>query len=263
MTLPKEAWDNNDNVPHFHKDFFEHHWHQGTGIIINTTANRQTLHQHLKKFLRYENAQGKGFFFRFWETNSSYDYFSQVSTMPTRAKQLFNIDSEHWIDCITSYSERMDDCYTIEPNRQALEKINAPRQAFTLSPPEQQALAKAVVRPYAKLIQGNMLAQYPDYFAQQQPSQETIIAILQHMQSYGFKHFTYLQVLVETSLFYGEDFLDKDPTGTLLRIVRNSDSEHSKYQQLMDYWPKYDKALIERDVDNKKANKHPEKDNAL
>ncbi len=45
-------------------------WEKSLGIFIRTRAEFSALRHHLRKFTRLQNAQGKGYFFRFWEKTS-------------------------------------------------------------------------------------------------------------------------------------------------------------------------------------------------
>ena len=246
LTLTNEILNDKDRAPQFHRDFFEKHWDKGTGIVIRTTANMYELHHHLRKFTQYENEQGKRFFFRFWETNCSYDYFSQVTKMPERAKRFFQLREGNWIESFVSYSEKMGRLYTIEPQHQQLRAINITELPFSLTPVEQQALMNGVLRPYALIIQHNVMTQYADYFAnlEARELEERIMAIVVSMHAYGFHRLDYLQTLVEQGLFFGRDFVEKDYTGRLLNILTASDDEDEKYQRLVEYLPKYEEMLM-------------------
>ncbi len=88
MTLPEGAWNNRRQVPNFHIDFFTHHWHQGTGILIRTTADMDTVWTHFHQFVRVqvENTQ-EWLFFRYWDPRISYPYLSDLRCRPWRAKR--------------------------------------------------------------------------------------------------------------------------------------------------------------------------------
>ena len=66
LTLSKEALNNKDKIPSFHRDFFESHWNQGTGILVRTIAAMDEVHYHLRKFTQVQDDNGKVFFLRFW-----------------------------------------------------------------------------------------------------------------------------------------------------------------------------------------------------
>lgn len=72
MTLPEAKSIHNTQVPKFHKDYFEHQWEQGTGMVIRSTVGMDELHHHLRKFTKVQDEQGKWYFFRFWEPRAFY-----------------------------------------------------------------------------------------------------------------------------------------------------------------------------------------------
>ena len=111
MTLPKGAYDDSNQVSHFHKYYLENQWQQGTGIFIRSTASMEAIHHHFRKFTQYQEDDGKHYFFRFWETNNTYDYFKQVSAMPERAKGFFRTRKGPFIHSIVSYAERTERLY--------------------------------------------------------------------------------------------------------------------------------------------------------
>ena len=65
--LADDILNNKDKITSFHRDFFVKHWHHGTGIVLRTTADMDTLHNHLRKFTKIKDEDGKWYFFRFWD----------------------------------------------------------------------------------------------------------------------------------------------------------------------------------------------------
>lgn len=98
MSLSDEVLNNNDKIPAFHRDFFEHHWEQGTGIIIRTTASMDELHHHLRKFTKIQDSQGKWVFFRFWDPRT----LGMVKPLRHDAKSVVvHLFYQPWIHSIT------------------------------------------------------------------------------------------------------------------------------------------------------------------
>jgi|GEM_PF-2903735 len=98
MSLSDEALNNKDKIPTFHRDFFEHHWEQITGIIIRTTASMDELHHHLRKFTKIQDSQGKWVFFRFWDPRT----LDMVKPLRHDAKSVVvHLFYQPWIHSIT------------------------------------------------------------------------------------------------------------------------------------------------------------------
>ena len=247
MTLSDDILNDKEKLaPRFHRDFFENHWDKGTGIAIRTTASMDELHHHLRKFTKYQNEEGKSFFFRFWETNCTFDYFSQLGTTPERAKKIFLLTKQHWITHLVSYSEKMGRLHTVEPSKELLASTAVPPKTFDLTTTEERALLKSVLRPYALMIKQNTLTQYPGYFPDTliENMEDRVLNIIMVMQQYGFFRLEYLQRLVESALFFGDDFIEQDRTGTLLSILSSKDEEEQKFQRFIDYWPRHEERLL-------------------
>ncbi len=68
MTLLKDTSSNHDTLPSFHKDFFENHWGQNTGIFIRSTAGFEEVWHHFRKFTKLQMEEdNRWIFFRFWD----------------------------------------------------------------------------------------------------------------------------------------------------------------------------------------------------
>lgn len=68
MTLPEDVLGSFEHVPSFHKDFFDKHWDQGTGIFVRTTAMFDEVLNHFRRFTKVQmEADKRWVFFRFWD----------------------------------------------------------------------------------------------------------------------------------------------------------------------------------------------------
>ncbi|BFM48488.1 DUF4123 domain-containing protein [Marinomonas sp. THO17] len=68
MTLHENAWARHENVPTFHKAFFQHHWDKGTGIFLRTTDSFDDVLQHFRRFTKVRMEEdNRWVFFRFWD----------------------------------------------------------------------------------------------------------------------------------------------------------------------------------------------------
>ncbi len=67
ITLDAAAYNDDQRVSHFHKRYFETMWGEDVGIIIQSTAPMQVIHQHFRKFLKLTLPNANDRFFRFWD----------------------------------------------------------------------------------------------------------------------------------------------------------------------------------------------------
>lgn len=137
----------------FHKHFFAEHWEQGTGIVLRSAAPMDAIWSHFRKFTLVEGTAGRSMFFRFWETNTLFDYFSAVALLPERAKDLFCLRSGEVVELVLGHSDMMSRNYLIRPDFQALETVNHSPGRLRLHPEEEQALYRGVLRGHAKQIE--------------------------------------------------------------------------------------------------------------
>ena len=235
MTLPEGALEDRDLVPDFHKDFFKKHWEQGTGIFIRSKASFEDTWRHFRKFTKYKTREGRSFFFRFWETNSLYDYYSQVALMPDRAKGLFLTKQNHFIEAIIGYAERLGRLHKIAPNKELLETAQITEEPFVITQPEEQALMAGMLRPYAIEIQKNLLKKQSEMFSQIMPEdmEAIILYCIFRMNKYGIYNMDYLEAIAMKEFNLGLDFETRDPKGVLLDICHSNQSEDAKFSQFM------------------------------
>lgn len=146
----------------FHKRFFAEDWEKGTGIVLRSTAPMDAIWSHFRKFTLIEGAAGRSMFFRFWETNTLYDYFSAVAMLPERARDLFCLRSGELVDLILGHSDMMSRNYLVRPDPEALSGIEPSRGRLRLHPDEERALYRGVLRGHAKQIERRLPAHHAD-----------------------------------------------------------------------------------------------------
>ncbi|PTX55488.1 uncharacterized protein DUF4123 [Litoreibacter ponti] len=137
----------------FHREFFAEHWEKGTGILLCSDAPMDTVWKHLRKFTRTRSIDGPDRFFRFWETNTARDYFEAIAKMPSRCKDLFQIKGGGWISVIVSYADQIGQAHKIIPNKSIVSTAAYSNGEFTLTPTEDAALLKGVLRGRAKSVE--------------------------------------------------------------------------------------------------------------
>jgi len=131
MSLTDEALNDKDKVPHFHKDFFENHLGQGTGIIIRSTASMGELHHHLRKFTKVQNEKGKWCFFRFWEYSIFIEYWKYFSTSYELVSRFFAIKG--FVNINHMYFSYKKTLTHIESNAVELKKANQKITSYCLT----------------------------------------------------------------------------------------------------------------------------------
>jgi hypothetical protein len=89
MTLPEGAWDDPTKVPVFHKNFFEKHWGQNTGIIFRAKASLEEMRTHFRKFTKVPDQSGKLIFFRYWVPTTFYPMGKYLRNSPKYAHVFF------------------------------------------------------------------------------------------------------------------------------------------------------------------------------
>ena len=95
-------------------------------------------------------------------------------------------------------------------------------------------------------MQQQILARYPDYFVDTDTRQteEEMLTMVVRLHGYGFYNIEYLEELLENSIFFGKDFLEKDTTGELLAIAQSDDDEERKFQALTHRLAECEDALL-------------------
>lgn len=67
LTLPVGADEHADLVPRFHKDLFERHWAQETGIVIRTRQDFETTWRHCQRHMKVAvEGEARTLFLRYW-----------------------------------------------------------------------------------------------------------------------------------------------------------------------------------------------------
>lgn len=91
MTLSSEQLNDDDNIPKFHRNFFEKHWGENTGIILQSEQTIDDLHFHLKKFIKIQDENGKWFYFRFFDPRVMNHYLESIQRWPQRVAKWYRI----------------------------------------------------------------------------------------------------------------------------------------------------------------------------
>lgn len=182
----------------FHRSLFLDHWDKGMGIFLRSAAPMDAIWSHFRKFTLIRGATGRSMFFRFWETNALFDYFSAVAALPQRAKDLFCLKSGAAVDLIVGHADAVSRDYAIWPDLQALSQAEYSRGTPRLLAAEEQALYRGLLRRYAKQIERRL----PDRENDMAPAQREAMVFdcVCRMQARGIRKLDQITAQVEWEL---------------------------------------------------------------
>ncbi len=131
ITLSEE----HEVIPEFHKNFFTDHWHRGTGILLRTAADMNTVWTHFHQFVRIQTEKTKEwFFFRFWDPDITPDYFDSIKHFPEKIAQWFCTSNGDHIKNIISCQAGAEQPWYIAPmwnNLKDIPRIEKPMLSDT------------------------------------------------------------------------------------------------------------------------------------
>lgn len=234
LTLPEGHHRETETIPRFHRSFFKDHWNKGTGIILRTTADLATTRAHLRKFTKYQEASGNWYFFRFWDTNISYDYFAQVAQMPSRAKDLFHLKQGDWLSLWVSYNETLQRAHAISPDFRQLQDASYSPFPFQISPVEKDALMRGVLRGFAKDIAREVQADVPDH--DERLVEQKVFDCVTRMHGARIYEVAHLVELARYSLAQDHPFDPEHLDATARHILDSPASEAGKMTRLRAHW---------------------------
>ncbi|RJE82394.1 DUF4123 domain-containing protein [Paracoccus onubensis] len=220
-----------DRVPRFNRDFLKRHWGQNTGIIVRSHAPFDAVRKHFRKFTKLRRESGGGwFFFRFWDPRIASIYLRTVQHSGERAEQWFGRG------LIDSYIvEEMDGQQaTIFRAGLPVKPSNTPLRSVILAEWELQPFRNsAYKRDMEKMAQALKADFKPELKAY---TPEAIVSMirptLERFMGYGFRRKEHLHVIAAWGLFFGIDFIAKDPDGVLEQICRTQTSEADRFAAL-------------------------------
>lgn len=234
MTLPPEALEDRDAVPAFHRDFFQNHWGQNTGIFIRTTGTMEDVWKHFRKFTRAQvETDHRWVFFRFWDPRIAVLYFRGRVALKNSVEQWFSGReiSLPEIFCEVESGKRV---VHFQPDKTVKNAKNTTSGHLILTnddlKPFVQHQNNKMTDKVVTLLRenfGNALKHLSDELLQREVTQS-----LQRMQKYGVSKFENLYLTSAWAAFYGHNFETKDPAGELLRICQSDLEETDKMKAL-------------------------------
>ena len=233
MTLPRGAWENNDAIPYFHKDFFVNHWGKNTGIFIRTMAPLDEVLAHFRKFTKVQvEGDERWVFFRFWDPKIANTYYPAIRHDKEKVTQWFA--GRTVVQSILSESSngRQAMVFSCVDIVSGLENICL--GPLTFGPVELSSF-RAIqeekdTRKIVKLLRENFSTEL------RHMSDDLLLreigGSIKKMQGYGIVKMENLYLTSAWAAFYGEGFENKDPEGILLQICRSNQLESDKMKQL-------------------------------
>lgn len=232
MTLPDEAWKDNDKVPVFHKDFFANHWGQNTGIFIRTAADIDDVWGHFRKFTRVQMEDDKRWvFFRFWDPRILPDYLQNIQHNPQSSRSFCTAEETAQYQFLIA---TRDGLLKSEPNMELLDSIE--RTRFLLRYQDFSSISDKKKAQRIRRISERIKADFSSELSGRsfEDIQASVASSVRRFTAFGFKGQERLHFLAAWGVFYGDKYEEKDPDGILLRICKMELSENEKFKQFKD-----------------------------
>ncbi|OKH87069.1 DUF4123 domain-containing protein [Thalassospira sp. TSL5-1] len=234
MTLPDGAWDDNSQVPAFHRDFFCRHWGRNTGIFIRTTALMDEVWRHFRKFtlLPREGHAGR-VFVRFWDEQYIRLYFPHIASNKDRVAAWF-LRNGFCINAILADQQEGAEVRSITLRRDLFILRNAPAAPFVLTDYDLEPFYRAREDKDRAALAAALKQGFPEDLKNYSPDiiAQLIAEPVSRMRGYGFVRKSSLYLLAAWSLFLGKTFEQTDPTGVLLDICKGQLNEGDKMEAM-------------------------------
>ena len=233
MTVPAESWGDLHKLPGFHQKFFAEHWDHGTGIFVRSHADFDQVFRHFRRITKYISNDGKSYFFRFWESNSVFDYFLGIQGNLQKSTYLFQ--SRHAkIDSIISHGRFTHRTHAVRPSEKFPDTIDNHQFTFRLDDEDRANLMKSLLRPLAiEVVQE--LDEINDEIVIDPYSENAVIDILTRMQGYNIHNKGFLKQIAIHEIILGKKVESLDPSGKLLLMLSSNDLEEKKYEAIRDH----------------------------
>ncbi|WP_395344322.1 DUF4123 domain-containing protein [Ningiella sp. W23] len=234
MTLSYEALEDDQCVPHFHKDFFKNHWGHSTGIFIRTTVAMDDVWKHFRRFLKIQiEADKKWVFFRFWDPRILPSYFDSIKAMPHKVAQWIDMRNGNSLDSVICEHEDAAQVWQFFPELSEIEDIKPPAMP-TLCKEEMLGIEQYRIYRYQQRALNFFHEQFPELarLSTNEQLSEAIRLAYQNAKQRGLAsekhHFKYLTIVA----FWGSGF-ERDPMyQSALRDVRWDEQEFTNFSSV-------------------------------
>lgn len=220
-----------NQIPIFNRKFLKEHWGKSTGIIVRSRGSFDEVRKHFRRFTKLRREEGNGwFFFRFWDPRIASVYFRTVQHSRERAEQWFGrglIDSFVIEERGGRQATTFRAASSFEPSNQPLRSVVL--TDWELRPFRVSAYERDVER-IAKDLKKDFEAELTSYSTENIVN--LILPTIARFWGIGFRRKEYLYVIAAWGVFYGSNFIEKDPLGTLGSICTSDLSEKAKFAAL-------------------------------
>jgi hypothetical protein len=108
MTMDSAAYNDDYQVSSFMRRYFDLMWGKNVGTFIHSPAPLKTVHQHFKKFLRFEIENANNRFFRFWDPRVSKVHCPTLASYYKASSKFFLLPNDQYPPVSFIYEEHVD-----------------------------------------------------------------------------------------------------------------------------------------------------------
>ena len=207
----------------------------GAGMLIRSDLEIDGLRVHLRRFLRVLDAQGRPFFFRFWEPESAAAYFAGLDDRPATVARWTRPTGGGTVDAIL---------LPVWDGTAALVEVRAgpdaraaapSRGAFALTEADVAALAAVQWRRDLRGLVNRLRATFPAAAeAAGAGLPDLVAAVAVRLVQAGIARRDMLFTAGAWALHYGADVLERDPDGTLVRLLAAPGTAEDRFAAISD-----------------------------
>lgn len=154
LTIDEKVYQDDGSVPHFHRRYFEKMWGENVGVFIQSSASMKDIHQHFRKFLKFDFEEKNNRFFRYWDPRVLKVHLPNLANYRKACHKFFNVPNtqqgekyspvtfiyeDHTaIKAIENNNEQLINTKVARFNSSAYEQIQQRDQAFDIDIKSQQ-----------------------------------------------------------------------------------------------------------------------------
>ncbi len=210
-------------------------WEAEAGIYLQTAMPLADLRQHLRRFLRVSAADGRAFFFRFWEPAAAAVYFSGLNDRPELIRRWFTTREGHVIDGMVIARPGPEGYLLSRLKPQGIGTVaEPPMGSFKLSESDIRRFMDLRLGHDAGEIARRLEAAFPDAAKTlgAQPLIDFTRREMARMQRFGFRKKAHLFMLLAWELHFGPGFEHRDPSGAVAALLADPHPENQRFPLL-------------------------------
>ena len=217
------------------------YWDRHPGIYLQSGLDIDALRRHFRRFLRVQDQRGTAYFFRFWEAEMAQVYFAALATQPRQIERWFKPREGGQIDAVLvpDPAAVSDDA---PPSFHSFRPFGLPRLAmppkgaFSIRDEDLQRFRQVLNNRDITLILDRVRDNFPELSARTHDAgfDRWARRFLSRMMDCGFFQKANLLTLLVWELFYGPDFVTRDPSGQLSALLHGNADETERFEQMKD-----------------------------